>query len=276
MQNPYYPLQRGEVSGTLRLYDGKQPAANALMVLTAPEPDWQIQVLNYIFSVRADADGHFVLPHVRPGTYTLFAAVPGVTDEFRQDNITVAAGGKVHLGAIVFRPANYSARLWEIGFADRRTTGFRLADQPRQYGLENAVPANLTYTVGTSVPSKDWYYDQTKPGEWNINFNVDRAYGGQGVLTIGIAGQTRNPSVQVLVNNTAVGTYSGGNSSAGYRSAILGSSYYENKIFRFPATLLRPGPNTVTLRLRKGSVMYERPEAGNGRPQHPQADPRCG
>ena len=253
MQHPDYPLSRGEVSGTLTLYDGKQPAANALMILTAPQPDWQLQVLDYIFNTRADAAGHFTLPHVRPGTYTLFAAVPGVTDEFRKDNLTVTADGKLDLGALVFTPAYYSVRLWEIGVADLRTTGFKLSDQPRQYGLENAVPANLTYNIGSSVPSRDWYYSQAKPGDWKVNFNVDRAYAGEGVLTISVAGQTRNPRLRVLVNGRPVGAYTGGNSSAGYRSAILGSSYHENKIIRFPASLLHGGVNTVTLRLTAGS-----------------------
>jgi rhamnogalacturonan endolyase len=257
MQHPDYPLRRGRVSGTLKLYDGSRPAANALMVLTAPGPDWQLQVLNYIFSARADAAGRFTIPHVRPGRYTLFAAVPGVTDEFRKDEITVTADRETDLGTLVFTPAHYSVRLWEIGFADRRTTGFRLSDQPRQYGLERGVPANLSYTVGSSIPSRDWYYAQARPGDWTVIFNVDRAYGGEGVLTIGVAGQTKNPVLQVLVNNTLVGAYSGGNSAAGYRSAVLGSSYYENKVIRFASSLLRKGANTVTLRLTRGSILYD-------------------
>ena len=257
MRHPAYPLERGEVSGTLSLYDGKQAASNAPMVLTAPSPDWQLQVLDYIFSTRADAAGHFTLAHVRPGTYTLFAVVPGITDEFRRDHITVAAGGKVDLGTIELSPAHYSAKLWEIGFADRRTTGFRLSDRPRQYGLENDVPADLAYTIGQSVPSRDWYYAQAKRGDWVVNFSTDQAYAGEGVLTLGIAGQTRDPRLQVLVNGEPVGAYAGGNSSALYRSAILGSGYYESKIIRFPAVQLRPGSNTLTLRLSQGSVMYD-------------------
>jgi rhamnogalacturonan endolyase len=257
VQHPDFPLERRGVSGTLKLYDATRPAANALMVLAAPEPDWQVQVLDYIFNTRADADGYFTLRHVRPGNYTLYAAVPGVTDEFRKDNIIVTADGKVDLGTIVFTPAYYSARLWEIGVADLRTTGFRLSDQPRQYGLTEKVPADLTYTIGTSTPSRDWYFCQAKKGDWKINFNLDRIYGGEGVLTLSIAGQTSNPKLQVFVNNTSVGAYSGGNSDAGYRSAVLGSSYHEDKIIRFPASLLQTGTNTVTLRLSHGSIMYD-------------------
>ena len=257
MQHPEYPLERGEVAGTLKLYDTNQPAANALLVLAQPRPDWQVQVLNYMFNVRADATGHFVLPQVRPGSYTLFAAVPGVTDEFRQDNITVTANGKTDLGTLVFTPAYYSAKLWEIGVADLRADGFKLSDRPRRYGLNNDVPADLAYNVGTSVPARDWYYSQAKRGDWKINFNLDRAYGGEGVLTIGVAGQTSNPWLQVLVNDNPAGSYTGGNSSAEYRSAILGGSYHENKIIRFPASWLHNGTNSITLRLDKGSIMYD-------------------
>jgi rhamnogalacturonan endolyase len=257
MQHPDFPLERGSIEGTLKLYDGNQPAANALMVLTGPQTDWQIQVLDYIFSARADADGNFRLPHVRPGSYTLYGSVPGVTDEFRKDKVVVKANAPVDLGTLLFTPTCYSARLWEIGIADLRTTGFKLSDQPRQYGLDRSVPADLTYTIGTSIASRDWYYSQAKPGDWKVVFNADRQYEGEGVLTISVAGQTSSPKLEVLVNERSIGTYTGGNSSAGYRSAILGSSYHENRILRFPAALLRIGPNTVDLRLSHGEIMYD-------------------
>jgi len=273
MRHPDYPLDRGSVEGTLKLYDGTQPAANALMVLTAPQPDWQVQVLEYIFSARADGDGHFTLPHVRPGRYTLYGAVPEVTDEFRKDNVVVNANEKMDLGALLFTPACYSARLWEIGVADLRTTGFRLSDQPRQYGLDRTVPADLTYTIGTSIASRDWYYTQAKPGDWRILFKVDRQYEGQGVLTISVAGQTSNPKLEVLVNDQSIGTYTGGNSSAGYRSAILGSSYHENRIVRFPASLLRNGTNAVNLRLSHGEIMYDELKLEIDDPQLPRQIP---
>jgi rhamnogalacturonan endolyase len=258
MQNADYPLERGEVRGSLKLYGGTRPAANALLVLAAPKPDWQVQTLGYIFSVRADANGNFTLPHVRAGSYSLYAVIPGVTDTFRQDNITVTAGGTIDLGEIHFDPSYYSTRLWQIGSASWKATGFNLSDQPRQYGLTARVPANLDFTIGTDSEAQGWYYAQAKPGNWNIHFNLDKTFNGQGVLTLGIAGQTSNPSLHILVNGTAVGEYRGGNSSALYRSAILGSSYHETRIFHFPASLLKLGPNTVTLNLAsRGGINYD-------------------
>ena len=257
VQSPDYPLGRGALEGTLKLYDSNQPCANALIVLAAPSPDWQVQVLNYIFSARSDGTGHFVLPQVRPGTYTLYANVPGVTDEFRKDNLVVTSNHKTDLGTVIFSPPCYSARLWEIGVADLRTTGFKLSDRSRQYGLDQTVPTNLTYTIGVSIPSRDWYYTQAKPGDWRIKFSMDRTYSGNGVLTLSVAGQTRNPDLKMLVNDTPIGEYRGGNSSAGYRSAILGSSYHETRTLRFPASLLHSGENLITLSLSKGEIMYD-------------------
>jgi rhamnogalacturonan endolyase len=254
MEHPDYPLKRGSVSGTLMA--GGRPAANALMVLTAPAPDWQVQILNYIFSVRADSKGRFTIPAVRPGEYTLFAEIPGFTEFYRKDRVKVTAGGVTTLGELEYLPPNLT-RLWEIGDADMRTTGFRLADQPRQYGLAAKVPADLTYEIGKSRPEQDWYYCQSAPGGWQVKFNIARPYTGDATLTIAIAGQTSDPRLDVLLNGSSIGTVTAGNSSAAYRSAVLGSSFYETRTIRFPASMLTSGVNTITLRLLKGSLMYD-------------------
>jgi rhamnogalacturonan endolyase len=277
MDNPEYPLDRGDVTGSLKLYDGRIPAANALLVLADPSPDWQVQTLGYIFSTRADADGNFTLAHVRPGTYTLCAMIPGVTEQYRQDNVTVAPNGRVDLGTINFVPAYYSTKLWQIGQADWRATGFKFSDQPRQYGLNAKVPADLTYVIGKSHPSQDWYNVQSNPGTWNINFDLDKGCRGQAILTIGIAGQTNNPQLTILVNDKEVDTYAGGNSSAAYRSAILGSSYHETGIIKFPAADLHVGTNTVSLKLtNRGAINYDVVKLEIDDPSEPKQVPSMG
>ena len=64
------------------------------------------------------------------------------------------------------------------------------------------MPADLTYTIGRSTPSQDWYYAQAKPGDWKVNFDVDKNYRGEGVLTIGIAGQTNDPKLEIIFSTT--------------------------------------------------------------------------
>ena len=257
MDNTDYPIHRAAVTGTLRLYGEQLPAKDALIVLAAPTPDWQVQTLGYLFSTRADEEGHFTLPHVRPGTYALSAVVPGVTGQYRLDKVTVPASGVVDLGTLRFTPPYYSRKLWQIGDASGKATGFALSDLPRQYGYVDRIPASLTYTVGRSKPSTDWYVAQAKPGRWDVVFPLAATPGGTAVLTLGIAGQTNDPRLQVLANGKPVGDYHGGNSSAAYRSAVLGSSVQETKVIRFPASLLRGGSNTITLDLSKGVIHYD-------------------
>ncbi len=117
MNDPGYPLVRGKVSGDLTLSRNGQsrPAANALMVLTTPGVDWQVQILDYNFSARADTNGRFSLTNVRPGSYTLYAAIPGVTETFRKDDVVVKAGA-LDLGSLEFMPTSYAVRIWQIGY----------------------------------------------------------------------------------------------------------------------------------------------------------------
>jgi rhamnogalacturonan endolyase len=259
MDDTDYPLARSNVSGVLRVAGSKAPASHALMILTAPNADWQTQILGYNFSVRADAVGRFTIPNVRPGTYWLHAVVPGYVEEFQRQEVTVRAGRNLNLGQLDFSPVPIKTLLWQIGYPDRKTTGFKLSDLPRQYGLDGQVPADLTFTVGVSDPAKDWYYAQAKAGDWNVSFRVDRSLPpGEAVLTIGVAGQTNDPHLEVLLNGQSLGTVTtAGNSSALYRSAVLGSSYYETKQVRFPADKLVRGPNVLTLRMIRGSIMYD-------------------
>jgi rhamnogalacturonan endolyase len=234
-----------------------------------PAPDWQVQTLNYIFSTRADDTGHFTLPHVRPGAYTLYAMVPGQTDQFRKDNITVPTAGTLNLGDLSFTPPTHGEKIFQIGDASWRATGFNMSDLPRQYGFTDdtgtarlwttKIPANLDFTIGKSDPKKDWYVAQANPGKWTIHFSLPNAPAtGTATLTLGIAGQTNSPKLEVIANDQPIGAYSGGNSSAAYRSAIQGSSYHETQTYKFPATILHAGENTLTLNLTaRGAINYD-------------------
>jgi rhamnogalacturonan endolyase len=197
--------------------------------------------------------------------------VPGATDQFRKDNITVppptSASGTLNLGDLHFSPTTYAEKIFQIGDASWRATGFNMSDLPRQYGFTDPsgtarpwtskIPANLDFTIGKSDPAKDWYVAQANPGNWNIHFTLPSVPQGNAILTLGIAGQTRNPSLEILANDKPIGDYKGGNSSAAYRSAIQGSSYHETKIFKFPTSSLHPGENILALHLTGGVINYD-------------------
>ena len=68
---------------------------------------------------RADDKGNFTIPNIRPGTYTLHAIANGVLGEFSKLDVIVAAGKKVELGDIQWKPVRYGKQLWEIGVPNR-------------------------------------------------------------------------------------------------------------------------------------------------------------
>ena len=258
MNHPDYPLKRGAVKGVLKV--NGIPAANAHIILAAPNVDWQAQSKGYIFSTRADRNGNYFLNNIRPGTYTLYAFTDNVTEEFKRDNILIEQEKTTEISLIDWKPQQNGDLIWQIGIADRTTKGFKLSDHKRNYAVFTMVPANLTFTVGKSKEAEDWYYAQTKPGSWNVDFNLERTYSGEAVLTLGIAGSAKNPRLEILVNGQKVGDYYFGNDHTVYRSAILGG-YYQQQEVRFSTTLFHKGLNTITFSLPNvkygGGIMYD-------------------
>ncbi len=265
LSDPHYPLERTTVSGILHLADGR-PAAKAMVTLALPGGDIYPQGGDYIFYSQADADGRFRIPYVRPGTYSLYAYATGnerisdVTDQYELDNIVVS-GKSLDLGKLIWSPPTYGKLLWQIGTADRKATEFKLGNLPRQYGLFNETPVNLTYTIGQSKPATDWYYAQTVAGIWTISFNLDEAYSGTGHLTIALAGLSKTDATTVSVNGTAIGNFPAyANDAAIYRSTNQ-SGYYHLLPLTFPASLLQVGTNTVTFQATNvsfgGGAMYD-------------------
>jgi rhamnogalacturonan endolyase len=270
LSNPSYPLSRTTVTGTLALSNG-QPATGATVALAAPGGNVYTQGSGYIFSTQADAKGNFTIPKVRPGTYSLYAwanggpTIPGsigtVAGQYERDHIIVN-GPSINLGTLTWTTTHYNHSLWQIGIANRKASEFKLGNVPRQYGLWNLVPADLTYTIGSSTAANDWYYAQTKVGTWNVIFKLNQTYSGNGHLTVALAGSSsyRN-DVTVLVNNTSVATYPHfPNDQTIYRSGNQSGSYHL-LTFTFPTSLLKVGNNTIAFKMINvssgGGIMYD-------------------
>jgi rhamnogalacturonan endolyase len=164
---------------------------------------------------------------------------------------------------------NYSVKLWQIGIANRVNSKdeFKFCNYPRQYGLwrsfpeyglTESPPADLTFIIGSSIESQNWYYCQTKKGSWNIQFDVNEVYSGHCVLTLGLAGTSRYPELSVFLNSQLIKNYKFGQAQGPYRSAILGN-FYEKHELRFPASELQVGTNRLRLMLtsvRDGGGIY--------------------
>jgi rhamnogalacturonan endolyase len=260
MEEPLYPLHRTTVTGQLKVADGRS-AANAMVVLGQPGVEIYKQAGDFLFYAKADAAGKFSLPHVRPGKYALYAYSTGgsITAQFEKDDVVVG-GPALDLGTVLWSPPKYTAGLWQLGTADRMSAEFRYGNELRNIQWIGMVPADLTYTVGTSKDGADWYFAQGKPGNWDINFNLNRTYGGTAHLTVAIAGVSQNPRLAISVNGTEIKSLTYANDAATYRAALR-SARYQLEDIGFPADLLKRGANTVRFAMTavgtNGGVMYD-------------------
>ena len=120
----------------------------------------------YQFWTDDAEDGHFTIPNVRPGKYTLHAFADGVLGEYAKTDITVEAGKPLNLGKLDWQPVRYGKQIWEIGYPDRTADKFFKGDGanywlwgwPLRYG--DLFPNDITYTIGKSDYHKDWFFEE--------------------------------------------------------------------------------------------------------------------
>jgi rhamnogalacturonan endolyase len=169
--------ERADVAGQLVLNDPQAATTklpNLTIGLAFPDAagggfgggDWVHDAKHYQFWNDGTEDGKFTITAVRPGNYTLHAFADGVLGEFAQTNITVAAGKNLDLGKLTWTPVRYGKQIWEIGCPNRTAGEFFKGDGanywlwgwPIRYG--ELFPNDITYTIGKSNPSKDWFFEQ--------------------------------------------------------------------------------------------------------------------
>ncbi|MCP4639337.1 MAG: hypothetical protein GY851_02835, partial [bacterium] len=278
MSHPDYPLaaERGTVSGTLHIADGSSPDG-ALVLLAQPtdgtdDTNWQRQGKDYIFWTQAAADGSFAIEDVRPGSYTLYANVSGVLDEYTFNGVEVATGSNA-LGTLKWVPRRHGRLVWQIGVADRTAAEYLHGDDFRRWGLWEDYPRDfpngIAYTIGTSSYATDWNFCQWSMPDgnggyavspWAINFDMDEVVGERAVLTFAIAA-SRSARLKVLVNGVEV--YCGDietSDGAGHRAGIQG--FYQEIVVPFDSSLLSTTSiNTVVVeQARPGlfnNIMYD-------------------
>jgi rhamnogalacturonan endolyase len=257
------PEERTLVTGRVRLTDGR-PAADFHVILSTQTSTDVFPIAEPTYFIKTDQDGRFRLPGIPPawqpgstraGSYTLYIqpADGSVTDLFTRTGVVVG-GHRQDLGELVWTPSTHGTFLWQLGRSDRTGGEYALAalsparPVPREYEKPAMIPGDLTFTVGESWEPTDWYYAQTNPGTWIIRFRLDRPYSGSAYLTVATSMQQRGaPTVAVNGNTAAVtGTLPDNNDSTIARQADR-SGYPRTAVLTFPASLLVPGDNEITL-----------------------------
>jgi rhamnogalacturonan endolyase len=169
--------------------------------------------------------------YVSPGTFSVPADAP-----------------VVDIGTVTWTPSDAGRTTrWKIGEADRTGGEFSLGRAPRGWFLPGLVPGDLTFTIGESKESEDWYYAQTEKGTWTVAFNLPAAQTGTAFLTIS-ASLTDGDSPTVAVNGDASGisgAVPSGTDSTLSRQTVR-SGFPRAGTLTFDAARLKAGANTIT------------------------------
>ncbi len=259
MEEKLYPLQRATVKGNLQLPN----TVHCMVSLAAPGIELIRQKAGYIFSAETDDAGNFILSNVRPGEYTLYAyALSGdFLEEFRQPEVMIVAGEN-DLGSMTWPNLRRNHKLWQIGNANRCADEYKYGRELRNYKWHDMVPEELDFIIGESNIADDWYYAQTKNGQWRIHFQKPDLVLKRCYLSIALAafskGRIDGPdsTLRILLNGKEIKALMYLNDQAIYRSAMQ-SGWYHLAQIEFDASSLSEGENIISLVNDGSAIMYD-------------------
>ena len=186
--------------------------------------DWQNDAKHYEFWVRADANGRFIIPNVRPGTYSLHAIADGVLGDYSLTNVNIAAGQVLNLGRLDWQPVRHGRQLWDIGIPNRDGSEFVEGNNYFHWGwylgYARLFPNDVHYIIGKSNFHNDWFFEQVPHNEdpendagtgrgrattWSITFNLPAAPHGEATLRLAICG-VGTRTLDASVNDRSIGS----------------------------------------------------------------------
>jgi rhamnogalacturonan endolyase len=233
--------------------------------------DWQNDAKHYEFWVRADADGHFEIPNVRAGTYSLHAIADGVLGDLTVSNVVVESGKNLALNNVNWQPVRFGRQLWEVGIPNRDGSEFFKGDDYFHWGwyLEypKLFPNDVNFTIGKSDFHKDWFFEQVPHNEnpenttgngqgrsttWTINFNLPEAPHGKATLRLAICGVGAR-TITATLNDKSIGNVTGLNYNATINRDGIGGYWMEHDL-AFDASLMKTGENVLKLTIPAGGL----------------------
>lgn len=253
---------RGSVSGSLTLSDGR-PAAGAAVFLGDNNPNETSLDMGryYYYTTYADATGAFQFANVRSATYGLQAwsnggSIANVSTTLLVDNVAVTKGKTTALGNVAWKTQGRKP-IFQIGDLDRKSLGFQYGGAPHQHALVAKCPANLAYTIGTSVTS-DWCFAQSATGSWTIHFNIPSLPANSAaVLSVSLAGYSSGVDISIILNGAkTVGSLTGISSDPClYRSGTTAGEWHYFE-YAIAAGSLVKGANTIAFKVTRTSLWH--------------------
>ncbi|MDD3321210.1 MAG: polysaccharide lyase family protein [Paludibacter sp.] len=265
LTNTLYPLDRGTLTGTLKM-TGSGEVDSAYVFLTEAGPSWitnnsetwQLQPYSYFFGGTSENTGYFNIKNIRPGTYTMYAYTQKgkLVNNLKVEGITISAGTN-SLGDVVWNTGDKSNVIFQVGKSNHKSDEFAFADLPRLYGRWKDTPVALVFNTATNNDRDDWYYCQRVNTLWDITFNLSNLSSlSAPTLKFAIAGVDDGPHLDVLLNSTKISTIDFGSDSGIRRSSLTGGKYsfYSYNVNK---NLLHEGANTLTMKCYGSTTEYK-------------------
>lgn len=176
--------------------------------------------------------------------------------------VTVTEGATTALGEIEWALPTGHTPIFQLGEFDKTSAGFVNSGLPYKFNITSLSPADLTFTVGQSNESTDWYYAISALGTWTIEFNVTAedlaTYGGNGsaLLSLSIASYSQSLALDVDVNGNVLGSLSVDvltNDPALYRSSRV-SGEWRFVQYEVDPSILSAGLNTVSFTVTRSTT----------------------
>jgi rhamnogalacturonan endolyase len=257
---------RSTVSGTFAITDpgapNALPAGMWIGLAPANGTDFQFQFFTYEFWTKTGANGAFTIPHVIPGTYSLYAFGPGGPGTFKKTPITVTAGQPLNLGTVSWTPPRTAATIWEIGVPDRDSHEFLYGDSLYGYwetayiNYPKEFPNGITYTVGTDNYSKNWNWAIMNAQTWKVNFNLPKAPTGTKAGFYLALASNDGSHLTLSANGTQIAAVNPTNTSDAVVRLGSHGAFWDTSIV-FSAAALKAGANTLSISQSGGTVEWD-------------------
>ena len=233
--------------------------------------DWQHDARNYEFWVRADSNGRFKIPNVRPGTYSLHAIADGVLGDLTLSNVVVTTGTNLAMGKIDWQPTRYGKQLWDIGIPNRNASEFFKGNDYFHWGwylqYPKLFPYDVKYVIGKSDFHKDWFFEQVPYNDdtnnttgrgrgsattWTVTFNLPSAPHGKATLRLAICG-VGSRTLTADINDESLGPVTNLVYNATVDRDGIGGYWSEHDL-AFDASLMKQGENVLGLTVPAGAL----------------------
>ncbi len=263
LKDKNYDLSRKTLKGQLNLKNNNK---YKIILTSSLYEKFDFQTLGYLYHTDSSKEGNFIIKNIRSNKYILYIyPISGYNCSFLLKKYVDLSKDNICLNSInIDDNINKKNLIWSIGTTNRKSINFKFSNKNRNYIWHNLVPNNINFFINKNYIKNNWYYAQTKIGNWNILYYEKYLNKMDRILNIGISAVSLNilekniskPLLKIYFNNILLKNLSYDNDKSIYRGALQSGNYYSEKII-IPYKLIINKINIISLKLISGAFMYD-------------------